>query len=146
MAKYNLRNPYEQQKFKEKVNELYSNGECVELKKINPTRSLSQNSYLHVLLGFFASEFGYTIDEVKIDIFKRKCNKAIFERERMNKRGEMKKYLRSSANLDTKEMTTAIERFRNYSSSVCGLYLPSPYENEMLFFAQQQMDSMQEYI
>ena len=110
------------------------------------TRSLSQVSYCHELLVFFGSEFGLTKEQVKYDYFKKKCNKDIFERTRTNKRGKQVTYIRSTTELDKGEMTTAIERFRNYSVSECGLYLPSPHESEMLFYAQQQIESNKEFL
>lgn len=146
MALYNLKSPYDRQKFKEACNRMVLNSEYVELKKKSTQRSLAQNSYLHCLLGYFGSEFGLTIEEVKFDIFKRTCNLDIFQRERVNKRGQRIKYIRSSTELDKAEMTTAIERFRNYSSAQCGLYLPAPHEGEMLFFAQQQIEKNKEFI
>jgi len=146
MALYNLRNPFDQLKFKEKANELFNAKAYVELKMKTTQRSLAQNSYLHLLLGYFAAEFGYTLEEVKFDIFKKMCNKDIFERKRKNKRGFDVKYIRSSTELDKQEMTTAIERFRNYSSAQCGLYLPEPNEHEALFFAQQQIENFKEYL
>lgn len=146
MAIYNLSNPYDRQKFKDKVNQLYKEQAYVELKKKKTQRSLSQNSYLHLLLGYFASEFGFTLDEVKIDFYKRKCNRDIFEVVRINKRGQKVRMLRSSADLDKREMTLSIERFRNWSASECGLYLPTPNESDALLYAQQQLDSYQEYL
>lgn len=146
MALYNLKNVYDRKKFKEACNQMVLNNEYVELKKKKTQRSLAQNSYLHCLLGYFASEFGYTLEEVKFDIFKKICNRDIFERKRINRRGQQITYIRSSTELDKAEMTTAIERFRNYSSAQCGLYLPSPNEGEMLFFAQQQIEQCKDYM
>lgn len=146
MALYNLKNPYDRQHFEEVTKKMLKDGECVELKKKHPKRSLSQNAYLHVLLGYFASEFGYTLEEVKYEYFKRLCNADTFVRERVNKRGVTVKYIRSTTELDTQEMTLAIERFRNWSMAENGFYLPSPNEGEALFFAQQQMERYQEYI
>lgn len=143
---YNLSNEFDKQRFEEACKTMMSNGYRVELKRKNVTRSLAQNSYLHCLLGYYGSEFGLTLEEVKFEVFKKTCNKDIFLRERTNKRGQTIKYIRSSAELDTGEMTTAIERFRNYSASVCGLYLPAPNEGEMLFYAQQQIEANKDYI
>lgn len=146
MALYNLKNEYDRKKFKEACNLMVQKNEYVELKRKNTQRSLAQNSYLHCLLGYFGSEFGLTLEEVKFDIFKRTCNLDIFQRERVNKRGQKIKYIRSSTELDKTEMTTAIERFRNYSSAECGLYLPAPYEGEMLFYAQQQIEANKDFM
>lgn len=148
---FNIKNPYEAQQFKEYCNKVYD--ECmkaplgiVEVKKKHRQRSDSQNRYLHVCLGYFASEFGLSLEEVKQDIFKRKLSKDIFQVERVNKRGQKVNRLRSSSDLDAQEMTTAIERFRNWSSAVAGLYIPSPNEAEALFEAQRQMEAYQEYL
>lgn len=98
-----------------------------------------------MLLGYFASEFGSTIEQVKVDVFKRLVNSDIFVRQRTNKRGVVVEYLRSTSDLDTGEMTEAIERFRNWSAAEQGLYLPEP--NEGLFlYAQQQIERNSEYL
>lgn len=143
---YNLTNPYDRQKFREKVNQLFKERAYVELRKKKTQRSLAQNSYLHLLLGYFASEFGFTLDEVKIDFYKRKCNPDIFEVTRTNKRGQQVKTLRSSSDLDKREMTLSIERFRNWAAAECGLYLPAPNETDALMYAQQQVESYQEFL
>lgn len=143
---YNLCNEFDKQRFEEACKQFLEQGAHVELKRKNVRRSLAQNSYLHCLLGYYGSEFGLTLEEVKFDIFKKACNKDLFIRERVNKRGQTIKYVRSSSELDTAEMTIAIERFRNYSAAVCGLYLPAPNEGEMLFFAQQQIEANKNYI
>ena len=143
---FNLNNPYERDKYKEYCNEQYKKGGIVEVKRKQMSRTMAQNSYLHLLLGFFASEFGYTLDEVKFDIYKKLCNSDIFIRKRINKRGEEVSYVRSSTELDMVEMTQSIERFRNYSSAVCGLYLPAANENEGLVAAMQQVEKYQEFM
>lgn len=143
---YDLSNEYDVQKFKEKAKHLLQEHAVVEMTKKTTRRTLAQNSYLHLLLGYFASEFGYTMEEVKHDIFKKKCNPDLFLHKRKNKRGFMVTYVRSSRELDKAQMTTAIERFRNYSSAVCGLYLPEPNEHRALIFAQQQVEQYKEYV
>ena len=151
MALFNLHNEYEASQFKEYCKKIYV--ECiksplglVEVKKKHRPRSDSQNKYLHVVLGYYASEFGYSLEEVKQDLFKRKINKDVFEVEVVNKRGQKVKRLRSSRDLDTLELTIAIDRFRNWSSAVCGLYIPAPNETEALFAAQQQIESYEQYL
>lgn len=118
----------------------------VELKQKHPQRTIQQNRYLYVLLGYYAQEFGYSIDEVKQDVFKRTCNSDVFERTRVNKRGIEVKYLRSSSELSTAEITLSIERFRNYSSAVAGLYLPTPNESSFIAYCEQQIERYKEYV
>ena len=65
MALYNLANEYDVERFKEKCNDMVHKKAYVELKNKLMTRSLAQNSYCHVLLGYFGSEFGFTIEQVR---------------------------------------------------------------------------------
>lgn len=143
---YNLNNEYEVPKFKEKVEKLLADRATVEVKKIYPKRSLAQNNYLHLLLGYFGSEYGLSIEEVKLDIFKRTCNPELFKRSGTNKKGLRVEFLRSTSELSTAEMTTAIERFRNWSSSVAGIYLPAANEQEFLIHIRQVIEENKEYI
>ena len=96
----------------------------IELKK-KVRRSLNQNSYLHVIIGFFALETGYTRVEAK-QIYK-ECTPQVYEYEK-----DGKKFIRSSAELSTSEMSITINRFRDYSSSDAGVYLPSADEKQFL--------------
>lgn len=146
MAVFNLNNEYEREQYKEYCDKLFRQGGVIEVKKRHSFRTLAQNSYLHLLLSYFASEFGYTLEEVKYNIFKKEINPNLFTRKRKNKRGEEVCYLCSSRELDTAEMTTAIERFRNYSAAKCGLYLPAPHEADALVEAQRQVDRFEEYL
>ena len=143
---YNLNNPWEVQNLREYLKVLMEKGGLVEVKRKAPQRSLRQNNYLHLILGFFGCEYGLSLDEVKVDIFKRECNRDLFEREATNKQGKTVKYLRSSADLNSSEMTLAIERFRNWSASVAGIYLPSPNEDQFLAYCMQEIEKNKEYI
>ena len=131
---FNLSNPYEVDKYKEYVNKLFKDRAVVEVKKRLPNRTLAQNSYLHLILSFFACELGCSLDEVKLDYFK------------INKQGNEITYMRSSSELTTGEMTTAIERFRNYSVAQAGIYLPAPNENQFLIHIQQEIERNKEFI
>ena len=96
-------------------------------------RSISQNSYLHLILTWFAYEYGETLDYVKVYFFKNICNKELFLTEYTNKKtGEIRKAWRSSADLNTKQMTTAIDNFRDYSSKEACIYLPEPNDLAMI--------------
>ncbi|CAG9884457.1 hypothetical protein [Bacteroides ovatus] len=143
---FNLKNEYDIPKFKEYVNKLFSERAVVEVKKKLPNRTLAQNSYLHLLLGYFGSEYGCSLDEAKVDFYKRTCNRDLFERKTVNKVGKEVTYLRSSAELSTGEMTLSIDRFRNWSISVASIYLPAANEQQMLIYAQQVVERNKEFI
>lgn len=143
---YDLSNPLHKEQFKIRCNYLFSKGCIVELTEKKPKRTTQQNKCLHTLLGFFACETGNTLEYVKQNYYKKLVNPAIFTR-RINDKflGEME-VLRSSTDLDTAEMTTSIDRFRNWSASVAGIYLPAANEQQMLIYAQQEIERNKEFI
>ena len=146
MSIFNLQNEYDIPKFKAYVNKLFQERAVVEVKKKLPHRTLAQNSYLHLLLGFFGSQYGCSLEEAKIDFYKRTCNRDLFERKMVNKMGREVTYLRSSSELTTGEMTLSIDRFRNWSASVAGIYLPAANEQQLLIYAQQEIERNREFI
>ena len=143
---FNLQNEYEVPKFKAYVNKLFRERAVVEVKRKNPARTLAQNSYLHLLLGYFGTQYGCSLEEAKIDFYKRTCNRDLFERKAVNKVGREVTYLRSSASLTTAEMSLSIDRFRNFASSEAGIYLPSPNEREFLIHIQQEIERHKEFL
>ena len=143
---FDLKNEYELPKFKEYVNRLYRERAVVEVTKKRPARTLAQNSYLHLLLGYFATQYGCSLDEAKVDFYKRLCNRDLFEQTVRNRMGREVKTLRSSSALTTAEMSLSIERFRNWSASVAGIYLPSASEQQMLLYARQEVERCQEFV
>lgn len=144
---YNLSNPLQREQFKARSAMLLekSNG-IVELTEKKPRRSNQQNAYLHVILGYFAMETGNTLEWVKQQYFKKLVNADIFIREQEDKWLGRMKVLRSSADLDSAEMTTAIDRFRNWSSSEAGIYLPSANEEDMLSIMEIEISRYKQYL
>ena len=130
-----------------RLEKLIENKSKFELTEKKPVRSVSQNAYLHLIIGWFAIEYGETIDYVKRMIFKKLVNPKIFIFERENKKtGEKRKELRSSADLDSAEMTTAIDRFRDYSSKEFGVYLPEAGEIDFLNEIKTQIENNKNYL
>lgn len=143
---YDLNNILDGERFKRRSNDLYKKKAIVELTEKKRKRTLSQNSYLHYLLGYYAMETGNTIEYVKREYFKRLCNPSLFLTPRQDKYlGEVNDY-RSSAVLSTAEMTQAIERFRNWSASECGIYLPSPDEEAFLQSIELELERHKDYL
>ena len=128
---YDLSNPLQNESFKVKAEALSRKGAIVELTEKKPKRTNLQNAYLHTALSYFAGKVGEDMEYVKKNYFKILCNKEIFIREVEDKYLGKIKVLRSSADLDTEEMTRAIERFRNWAASE-GEYIPSPDEHRLV--------------
>lgn len=116
--KYNLKQQIDLNKAKTRFEQLVEKGAKIELKEIRPTRSLPQNAYLHVCLSLYGIHFGYTLNEAKTDL-KRNYG-LVYEK-------EGKKYLRSTANLDSKELTEFIEYIRDVAGAN-GCYIPTSEE------------------
>ena len=130
-----------------RLEKLIENKSKFELTEKKPVRSVSQNAYLHLIIGWFAIEYGETIDYVKRMIFKKLVNPKIFIFERENtKTKEKRKELRSSTDLDSAEMTTAIDRFRDYSSKEFGVYLPEAGEMDFLNEIKTQIENNKNYL
>ena len=129
---YDLSNPLQLNNFIARCEVLKKKSCIVELKEKKPIRTLAQNKYLHVCLGYFGALTGYTIEHVKEQYFKKLVNPEIFVREIDDKFLGKAKILRSSASLDSAEMTTAIERFRDWAVQTAGIYIPSVKERDLI--------------
>ena len=117
--KYQLQNKVDLIKFQERVKTLVEKESNVELKSIRAARSISHNSYLHVVISLYAIYFGYTLYEAKIDL-KRMCPFMRYE-----KNG--KKYLVQTSKQNSKELTLFIDWIRNMSAQN-GCYIPTSEE------------------
>ena len=143
---YDLSSPLGQSRFQRRVEALLKRGGRVELRDV-AKRSLSQNSYLHLLISYFAMEVGCDAEYVKTEYYKKSANKDLFCQvvyDTLARRNTCK--LRSSADLSVEEMTTSIERFRNWSSQVAGIYLPDASEQEFLSEIQSEIDRHRDYL
>ena len=131
--KYDLKQKLEKDRFERRVKQLLDKGKFVALTEIKPVRTNQQNRYLHLILSFFAIEYGETLAYVKLEFFKKLVNPNIFKTSHVNeKNGEVRDEWISTNQLDTKQLTEAIDRFRNWSSQTAGIYLPAPNEQDYL--------------
>ena len=142
---YDLSTPLGIENFKARSDYLIRKGGVVELTEKSKNRTIRQNKYLHLILAYFATQTGNTTEWVKQKYFKIHVNPQIFIRTRNDNFAGNIKYLRSTSELDTAEMTTAIERFRNWSSSEAGIYLPSPEDNNMIIAMEIEVERAKNY-
>jgi len=110
----------------------------VEVKKINPNRTLKQNSYLHLIIGYFGVHFGYTVSEAKL-IYK-EINSDIYAYE---KKGRT--FYRSSADLDKEAMAKTIDRFMEKSKEA-GCELPLATDQEWLRQIENEIERARHYL
>lgn len=143
--KYDLSNDLQRGQFNVRVASLLKKGGVVELKDCK-ARSLRQNSYLHVALGYFAAQTGETLEYVKQYYYKRLVNPDIFRRERDDKFLGHIEVWRSSASLTQEEMSLSIDRFRNWSASEAGIYIPSPDDARLVQLMEIEIEKYKEYL
>lgn len=115
------------QRARSKLEFMIKRGATFELTERKKTRTNHQNRYLHLAFKQVHIETGYSFHEVKQVLFKKIVNPEIFISQ-----GRLGEYLRSTADLDTLEMTKAIDKFRDYCISEIDVYIPEPNEEEKI--------------
>jgi len=136
--KYNLADKSEKSQAMSYFMKLVNKKSLVEVKKISPKRSLSQNSYLHLLIGAFGAHFGYTIDEAKI-VYK-DMNSSTFLYEKNGR-----KFYRSSADLTKEDMAKTIDTFMQKSAEQ-GYTLPLATDQEWLRQIENEIERSRYYL
>lgn len=142
---YDLKNPLDRERFKRRCNALYKKEGIVALEE-KTKRSNQSNRYLHLLCSYLAIELGHDLEYVKEVFYKRTANKDIFVRIKEDELLGKVEYLRSSASLSQEEFSTSIDRLRDWSSQVAGIYLPSPNEDEFLASIEVEMSKYSKWI
>ena len=136
--KLDLQNPLDLQKFKTYANKLVTEKAKVELKKVSVNRSISLNSYLHVVITLFAIEYGYTLEEAKT-LLKRLCGFMVYE-----KNGE--KFLKKTSKLNNNDCSKFVEWIRNYASQQ-GLYILDAEEyKQNKFNIDKEINNFKQYL
>lgn len=143
---YNLSSPLDVQNARTRLEMLVKRGCTIELSEKKAKRSLSQNRYLHLLLSYFASQTGNTLEWVKQQYYKKLCNPDLFIGEREDLFLGRVKYVRSSADLRTDEMNLSIERFRNWSAAEAGIYLPEATSEAEIAALQVEVERYKTYL
>lgn len=136
--KYDLSIDTELSQAFEYLQKLAESKSLAEIKKRFPSRSLRQNSYLHLLLGAFGQHFGYTLEESK-QIYK-EINKDLYTYTKNNR-----KFLRSSAELSKEDMAKSIDKLHKKSAEA-GYTLPLATDQEWLRHIENQIEQTKYYL
>lgn len=83
---------------------------------------------------------------VKQQYYKRTCNPDLFVGTKTDKLLGSVKYIKSSTELDTGEMTLSIERFRNWASAEAGIYIPEPHEDDEIELMRIEVERHKEWL
>lgn len=98
---------------------------CVEIKDFKKKRSLDQNSLLHKWLTVIADETGNSLEAVKDEMKRKFLGVVMREFTYPNGKVAMLPSLRSTTELNTKEMTTFLNQIEALASEF-GIILPHP--------------------
>mgnify|MGYP000907223427 FL=1 len=143
---YDTSNPLDKANFLLRAKKLAESGKVIELTEKKPRRSLPQNKYLHVILAYFGTQTGNTLEWVKQQYYKKLVNPDLFIREKEDKYLGRIKVLRSSADLDTSEFSLSIERFRNWAAQEVGIYIPSADEAILIQQMEIEIERSKEFL
>lgn len=138
MARYRPNDPRDYLAALDFINNAKEQGFDIELKKFYEKRSHRQNGYLYFCLAYFAHIYGCTELEAKEVFLKRLAAPQIFEVE-YEVDGKSVKFYRSTADLDTAEMTSAIRNFTAYAE-MNNIYIPMPDDELGRRYCEQQME------
>lgn len=139
MARYHLNNPHDYLAALDFINRAKEQKFDIELKKYYPKRSNKQNGFLYFLLQYFAHQYGVSTVESKEIYLKRYACPHIFEQEA--KVGDQTvTYYRSTSDLNTAEMASAIRGFIDYAN-MHGIMLPEPTDDLAIRCAEREMES-----
>ena len=143
---YDTSNPLDKANFLIRSKKLSESGKIIELSEKKPRRSLPQNKYLHVILAYFGTQTGNTLEWVKQQYYKKLVNPDLFIREKEDRYLGKIKVLRSSADLDTSEFSLSIERFRNWAAQEAGIYIPSADEAILIQQMEIEIERSKEFL
>lgn len=117
----------------DRIGVIYGRRKKVDITEKRKKRTLSQNNYFYLILSYYGMHTGYTLEEVKFTLKTEICFD-IFGYEKNNAN-----FLRSSADLNTKEMTLVIDRFKEYSLKYANLRLPDANEHQFLSWIEEEI-------
>jgi len=135
---FNLADVHEIAKAREYLNQIARLGKRVEITRKAEQRSLPQNSYLHLLLQYYGTEVGYTLDEAKTLYKRLNANLYVYE-----KNGQ--KFLKSSADLSVEDMAITVDKFIEYAESN-GIPMPRADNQDFLDLATNSVEAHKKYL
>lgn len=144
MARYIPQDPRDYLAALDFINLAKDRGFDIELKRFYPKRSNPQNRYLHLALQYFAHCYGCTLVEAKEIYFKQHACRDIFLVHTKDRNGNSAKYYRSTADLNTVEMSSAIQNFIAYASCN-GIEIPPPDDELAIRYCEREIEKTKIY-
>ena len=135
---YRLSNEIEARNAQSRLDYLIRKGKKIEIKQRNSKRTLSQNSFLHLLIGYFGSQYGLSLLEAKQ--YYKMINEDLYY---YDKSGYT--YIKSSKDLNKADMARSIDRFINHAEAN-GIQMPRAGEQEFIDHAINQVEQNANYL
>lgn len=117
----------------------------LEITRRQRAKTLPQNSYLHLLCQYFASEYGCSTAEAKEIYLKRQAAPEIFQRTIINKHGRPIVTYRSIADLSIEETSSAIRNFIDWAA-LGDIELPMPSDKPFIRHAEREIEKTKSLI
>ena len=143
MARYKPNNPNDYLSILDFINRAKEQNKEIELRLYHPKRSGQQNRYLYLCLQWFAHEYNCTVLEAKEVFLKRIAAPHIFERT-MQVGDDSITYYRSTSDLTTVEMMSAIENFRAYAD-MNGFPIPDANDYDLIRYCEREIEKTTHY-
>lgn len=145
--RYDLHNPMHLKNAQAYFGKLCAKGAVIEVTE-KVQRTLAQNSYLHLIISYFACQIGETMEYCKEHYYKYACNKDIFLLSHTDKiTGQEDKILRSSRDLTKEEMALTITRFKEWAAMLpTPIILPDADKPEEILAAQAEVYQNRHYL
>lgn len=144
MARYKCSDPRDFLAALDFINQAKDQGFDIELKKFYRKRTNPQNAYLHFALQYFAHCYGCTLLEAKEIYLKQYACRDIFLVDTTDKNGNKVKFFRSTADLNTAEMSSVINNFVAYASCN-GIEIPAPNDELGIRYCEREIEKTHPY-
>lgn len=142
---YDLSKNIDVERITRRITQLINNKRVVELTE-KTFRTRAQNSYLHLILNYFALEYGEPMEYIKQKYFKGIVNKDIFLDVKEDQfLGNIDIY-KSTADISKENMIIAIERFKMWSAKTVGIILPDPDNLEFIQEIEIEIEKNKKYL
>lgn len=142
--RFKLRDPLELERAADYLAKLAGREATVDITRVTYKRSLPANNYYHLMLSYFGTQVGHTIEEVKLLI--RQLQPDLYHTRHITIAGVDVLSSRSSADFNSAEMATSIDRFRQWAREVADVDIPAPNDTPLLRYMDDVIEQNKAYL
>ena len=139
MARFSPSDPRDYLEILDFINRAKEEGFDVDLKKYYRGRSNPQNRFLHMALGIFANKYGCSLAIAKEVFLKQYACPHIFRVDLKDKNDNNVTYYRSTADLNTVEMSNVIRNFIDWAR-LQDIDIPEPEDDKSVRYCEREIE------